>query len=59
MSSPSFLEQSRIDDTLRAMLRRTLLHALSREPTEAELDVQVRREFAELSRRLRSGFARW
>ena len=57
MSSPSFLEQRRIDDTLRAMLRRTLFHALGREPTEAELDVQVRREFAELSRQLRSGFA--
>ena len=57
MSSPSFLEQRRIDDTLRAMLRRTLFRGLSREPTEAELDVQVRREFAELSRQLRSGFA--
>ncbi len=57
MQVPSFLAQARIDDTLRAMLRRTLFHSFGREPTEAEVDVQVRQEFARLSRRFRSGFA--
>ena len=55
MNAPSFLDQRRIDDTLRAMLRRSLFRAIGREPTEGELDVQVRREFSELSRQLRGG----
>jgi hypothetical protein len=54
---PTFLEQRRIDDTLRAMLRRALFQAFGCEPTEGELDAQVRREFLELTRCFRDGFA--
>jgi site-specific recombinase XerD len=52
-TSPSFLDQKHMDDTLRAMLRRTLFQATGSDPTEAELDIAVRREFAQLSVRLR------
>lgn len=53
---PSFMEQARMDDTLRATLRRTLRQTFGREPTEEELDVQVRQEFMRMSCRLRRGF---
>ena len=53
--SPSFTEQKRIDDTLRAMLRRTIFHATGCDPTPAELDNAVRREFAALSHWFRRG----
>lgn len=56
MKVPSFMEQARIDDTLRAMLRCNLRHRFGREPSEGELDVQVRQEFARMSRHLRDGF---
>ena len=50
---PSFLDQKRMDDTLRAKLRHDLFHATGVEPTAEELDNAVRREFAQLSQRLR------
>jgi hypothetical protein len=42
-----------MDDTLRAKLRHDLFHATGVEPADEELDIAVRREFAQLSQRLR------
>lgn len=54
-ATPSFRAQKRVDDTLRAMLRQSLQYTTGVDPTAAELDEAVRREFGQLSAALRTG----
>lgn len=53
-AAPSFLEQTRYDDALRARLRDAFFHSFGRQPTEEEIENLVRKEFARVSDRLRS-----
>lgn len=56
-SAPSFVQQSLLDDAFRSRLRDAHFHRFGFAPTAAELDVLVRKEFAQASKRLRANFA--
>jgi integrase len=55
MNAPSFIEQRRIEGTIGDALKRTILHASGREPTEAELEFEVKSAFRRMAGSLEKG----